>query len=250
MEKRINILGVGIDRHNMAEALETVKEFLAGDRPRMVMTPNSEMIMAARDDEAFREVLNSGDLVVADGIGVVYAARILKDPLRERVAGFDLASAALEFLSETGGTAYFLGGRPGVAEKAKEKLLEKLPALQVVGTHDGYFDEEELKNIKDELREKKPDLLLVCLGMKKQEQWMVTHGLELPVKVMMGVGGSLDVFAGEVQRAPEFFIDHHIEWAYRLLKQPSRFVRMLALPKFGFTVIWEKTKEGFGWKRN
>lgn len=238
MEK-VNILGVNVDNVTMDGAVSRVMGFLDETAPHAVFTPNSEIIMVAYKDEAFCKELNDASLVIPDGIGVVYASRILKAPLPERVAGFDLASRLIEKLSGGEKSFYFFGGKPGVAETAKENLLKKYPDLNICGLSDGYFDEEKEKAIIEDIKEKKPDVLFVCLGAPKQEKWINEHKDELGAKVLMGIGGSLDVFAGTVDRAPEFYQKHGLEWLYRLLKQPSRFMRMLALPKFGLTVLFK-----------
>lgn len=238
MEK-VNILGVKVDNVTMEKASNRIMEFLEGEGAHAIFTPNSEIIMVAYKDAEFCKELNDASLVVPDGIGVVYASRILKAPLAERVAGFDLAAGLIEKLSGGEKSFYFFGGKPGVAEKAKENLLEKYPRLNVCGLADGYFDEEKEKEIIEDIRTKKPDVLFVCLGAPKQEKWINAHKEELGAKVLMGIGGSLDVFAGTVQRAPEFYQKHGLEWLYRLLKQPTRFMRMLSLPKFGLTVLFK-----------
>jgi len=237
--EKINILGVLVDNLDMKGALSKVLSFLEGDKPCAVFTPNSEIIMQAYKNEDFLKELNDAALIIPDGIGVVYASRILKAPLPERVAGFDLACNLIESLQDGSKSFYFFGGKPGVAETAKENLLKKYPNLNICGLSDGYFDEEKEKAIIEDIKEKKPDVLFVCLGAPKQEKWINAHKNELGAKVLMGIGGSLDVFAGTVERAPEFYCNHGIEWLYRLIKQPSRFVRMLELPKFGLTVLFK-----------
>ena len=235
--KKIDILGVLVDHVDMNEAVNRCHTMLQDNDPHAVFTPNSEIIMATYQDADFCRILNSGDLIVADGIGVVYASKILKAPLPERVAGFDLASKLIEQASDGKHSLYFFGGKPGVAELAIEKLTEKYPNLSVVGCSDGYFDEAKEKMIIDDIRAKSPDILFVCLGAPKQEKWIAAHKNELGAKLILGVGGSLDVWAGTVERAPEAYQKAGLEWFYRLKKQPSRFFRMLALPKFGFTVL-------------
>ena len=191
----------------------------------------------ALHDESFRAILNEASLVLPDGAGVVLGAKILKTPLKEKVAGIDFAANLLGVLEETGGRLYLLGGKPGIAEQAAENMKKTHPKLCICGTADGYFDTEKEQRIIEDINEKKPDLLFVCLGFPKQELWIDTHKHELGAKVCMGIGGSLDVFAGTVKRAPVGFQKLGLEWLYRLIKQPSRLVRMLALPKFGFTVL-------------
>lgn len=235
--KKIDILGVLVDSVTMAEALETACSFADGTTPRAIFTPNSEIMMTAYEDADFCATLNGADMIIADGIGVVYASKILKAPLPERVAGFDLASRLIETAAEGRYSLYFFGGKPGVAEQAIANLTMQYPKLNIVGYSDGYFDAEKEKTIIEDIKAKKPDILFVCLGAPKQEKWIAAHRDELSVPLSLGVGGSLDVWAGTVERAPEFYQKAGLEWLYRLIKQPSRFMRMMSLPKFGFTVL-------------
>lgn len=236
MADRLNVLGVGVDTYNFCEATDFLVDALDGDNMTTVFTPNSEIILYAYKNPEYADILNGGSLITPDGIGVVYASKILGRPLRERVSGFDLANSLLKKVAPQNKTLYLFGGKPGVAEMASEKIKELYPGIEIVGISDGYFDAEKEKAIIDDINEKHPDILFVCLGFPKQENWISAHP-DLNVKVAMGIGGSLDVFAGEVKRAPEIFQKLGLEWLYRLLKQPSRFIRMLALPKFGFTVL-------------
>lgn len=237
--KKINILGAMVDRVTMEEAVEKALGFLKEEGSHAIYTPNSEIVMAAYRDPSFCEVLNSGDLIIADGIGLVHASKILKEPLPERVAGFDLASRLIRESADGAHSLYFFGGRPGVAQKAIANLKAEYPNLSVSGFSDGYFDAEKEKTIIADIKEKKPDILFVCLGAPKQEKWIAAHRDELGVPLCLGVGGSLDVWAGEVERAPEKYQKAGLEWLYRLMKQPSRFFRMLELPKFGLTVLFK-----------
>lgn len=236
-KKRLNVLGVGVDTASMEEAAKRLVSAMDGDSVYSVYTPNSEIILYAYKNKDYRDLLNRGDMVTPDGIGVVHASKILKRPLPERVGGFDLANLVLDKIAGTGKSVYLFGGKPGVAEAAAKKICALYPGTNICGTADGYFDEEKEQDILKDINEKRPDLLFVCLGFPKQEIWIDTHKKELGAKVCMGIGGSLDVFAGTVKRAPEGFQKLGLEWLYRLIKQPSRFVRMLALPKFGFTVL-------------
>ena len=244
--KKIDILGVLVDYIDIDGAHSRLLEFLNEEKPHTVFTPNSEIIMVAYKDNEFCKTLNSGDLIVADGIGVVYASKILKAPLPQRVAGYDLASKLIETVSDGSRSLYFFGGKPGVAELAIKNLTKKYPNLSVCGFSDGYFDAEKEQAIISDIKEKKPDILFVCLGAPKQEKWIAAHKDELGAKVLLGVGGSLDVWAGTVERAPEKYQKAGLEWFYRLMKQPSRFFRMMALPKFGLTVLFKgkRVKKG------
>ena len=236
MEK-VNILGVKVDKVTIAEATSKIIGMLNENRPHWVFTPNSEIIMQAYNDDEFCDILNRADLLTADGIGVVYASKILHNPIEERAAGYDITCMLLERFAKTGHRIFFFGGREGVAETAKKKLEEKYPFINIVGTRNGYFKPEEEADIIREINEARPDILFVCLGAPAQEKWIARNSIKLDAKVCMGVGGSLDVIAGTAERAPDFWINLGLEWFYRLMKQPSRFVRMLALPKFAITVL-------------
>ena len=188
-------------------------------------------------DPEFCKLLNRADILTADGIGVVYASRILKNPIETRAAGYDIACEVLAKMAPLGMSVYLFGAKPGVAQTAAENICKKYPGVVIAGCADGYFDSDKEKLIIADINEKKPDVLFVCLGAPKQEKWIDAHKGELDVGVCMGIGGSLDVFAGTAKRAPDFFVKFGIEWLYRLLKEPKRAGRMTVLPKFGLTVI-------------
>lgn len=235
---KVNILGVKVSGHTIESASDTIAEYIKnGEKRRCVYTPNSEIIMVAYRDKEFCKKLNSADMLLADGIGVVYASRILGRPIKERAAGFDTARAVLGKLSPVGASLYLFGSAPGVADKAAQEIKKLYPGINIAGTANGYFDAEREKEIIQEINSLSPDILFVCLGAPKQEKWIEDHKNELDFKVAMGLGGSLDVFAGTVKRAPEFYQKHGIEWLYRLIKQPKRIIRMLDLPRFGIKVI-------------
>ncbi|MBO5369162.1 MAG: WecB/TagA/CpsF family glycosyltransferase [Clostridia bacterium] len=243
MSDKVNILGVKVDKVNIDQASDKIIEFIKnGEKGKCVFTPNSEIIMMAYRDKDFCDLLNSSDILTADGIGVVYASRIVKNPIAERAAGYDIACLTLQKLSDIGGTLYLFGSKPGVAEEAGKNITAKYPGVKIVGYSDGYFDGTKEKTIINNIKKCSPDLLFVCLGAPKQEKWINEHKAELNAGVSLGIGGSLDVFAGTVKRAPEFYTKHGIEWLYRLVKQPSRFVRMLDLPRFGFKVLLKGRK--------
>jgi len=234
---KVNILGVKVDRIGINDAADKIFSFLSGDKCAKVYTPNSEIIMVGYNDKEFCDILNSAELLTADGIGVVKAAQILKKPVPERAAGYDITCKVLEKIASTEHGVFLFGGKPGVAELAAEKLGEKYPGIKISGTRNGYFKDEDVDGIIDEINSSGADLLLVCLGAPKQEKWIDANASRLNVKAALGVGGSLDVFAGTVERAPEFYCKHGLEWFYRLVKEPWRAKRMTALPKFAMTVI-------------
>ena len=243
MRKTVNILGVKVDKVTEKEALSRAKGFLKKEGVSKIYTPNPEIIMTAKEDSEFRKILNDADLCTADGIGIVYGAKILGTPVPQRVAGFDLTCKILEHLKDTEDGVFLFGAKPGVADIAKQKLEEKYPGLRVVGTNDGYFTEADIPMIIEKINESEAKLLLVCLGAKKQEKWISDNQDKLTsVRLCMGVGGTLDVFAGNVKRAPKIFIKLNLEWLYRFLRQPSRIGRFAALPKFMVEVF--KSKKG------
>lgn len=238
---RIEILGVSFDNVSMEEAIETAFKRIQEHERGFVVTPNPEIVMLARENEELNLTIKQAALVLPDGIGVIYGAKILGTPMKERVPGIDFASGLIKKLAEQNGSVYLLGAKPGVAERAGENLRKQYPGLSIAGTHDGYFTND--APIIEEINAAKPDLLLVCLGFPKQEFWMRDHLEMLDVGLMAGLGGSLDVFAGVVQRAPAVWQKLGLEWLYRLVKEPSRLGRMMKLPKFLLCVIKERVKK-------
>ena len=223
-----DILGVRFDDVSRQEAAQLGAAMLEQDQFHYVVTPNPEFILAAEKDADFRQVLNSADLVIPDGIGVVYSAKILGTPLKERVPGIEFAADMLAKLDQMGGRLYLLGAKPGVAQEAGRRILERHPNIVLCGTHDGYFKDEEAVLL--EVAAARPDLLFVCLGAPKQEKWMARWGRHTGARLAIGLGGALDVFAGNVERAPESWRKLGLEWAYRLKKEPQRAGRMAKLP--------------------
>ena len=226
---RTEILGVAFDNVTMDEALDRAME-LIGQKgvPHLVVTPNAEIVQQAGKDEEFSSLIAKADLVIPDGIGVIYSAKILGTPLKERVPGIEFAADMLACLNEMGGRLFLLGAKPGVAEEAARRLLDQYPNIILCGTQDGYFQDEEEVLLK--VAAARPDLLFVCLGAPRQEKWMAVHGPDTGARLAIGLGGALDVYAGVVQRAPDAWQKLGLEWAYRLKKEPKRFGRMAKLP--------------------
>lgn len=234
--RRSDVLGVQIDRISMQEALSRLDEFICQRCPRLIATANAEMVMLARKDADFGRILNTADLVLPDGAGVVWAARRLGEAVTERVAGYDLTQNLLQKAAAAGYRVYWLGASPGVAEVAAAKAAAKWPGLVTVGIRNGYFQLTDATVI-TEIRQTKPDILLCALGVPKQEKWLAANLTELQVPVSIGVGGTFDVMAGRVNRAPLWMQQASLEWLYRLICQPSRFGRMLVLPRFVLQVL-------------
>lgn len=225
---RVDVLGVSFDDITPEEAVERALAMLEEDRPHLAATPNPEMIQRAEKDPAFARVLADADLVLPDGIGVIYAARILGRPLKGRVTGVDFASALMGRLAGTEKRLFLLGARPGVAEEAARRLAVRYPGLNICGVHDGYFEDD--APVIETIRASEADVVFVCLGFPRQEEWAAAHRAEAGAKLYVGLGGSLDVFAGKVERAPKAMQKLGLEWLYRLYKEPSRIGRMAKLP--------------------
>ncbi|MBQ9974118.1 MAG: WecB/TagA/CpsF family glycosyltransferase [Oscillospiraceae bacterium] len=225
---KVNVLGVHFDNLSPDEAVQRGIELVSQPGFHYVVTPNPEFVLAAEKDEEFRTVLNSAHLVIPDGIGVIYSAKLLGTPLKSRVPGIDFSAGMLAHMDKVGGRVYLLGAKPGIAEEAGRRIKEQYPNLTICGTHDGYFKEDE--PVVQAIREAEADLLFVCLGAPRQEKFMYRYGPETGVKLAMGLGGSLDVYAGAVERAPERWQKLNLEWAYRLKKEPKRIGRMAKLP--------------------
>ena len=232
MAERVNILGVDVDAVTMAEAVDVVRRAMDTRAGVMVATANAEMLMRATHDEELRRILNASALVVPDGAGTVWAARHLGHAMPERVAGYDLAQELLRCAPAEGHSVYFFGSAPGVAEKAQAKAEQLYPGIEIVGVRNGFFSPADNAAIIAEIRAARPDLLLVALGVPKQEKWIAAHLAELDVPVAIGVGGTLDVMAGVMKRAPHWMQKAKLEWLFRGLMQPKRAGRLLALPKF------------------
>ena len=235
---RISVLGVGFDNVTMAEAVDRAMALLGEEGPHYVVTPNPEIVEVCRADARAMEAVNGADLVLADGVGVIQGARMLGTPLRERTPGIDCAAPVMGKLAEKEMSLYLLGAKPGVAETAARKLAASYPGLRIAGTHDGYFRED--GPVTEAIRASGADVVFVCLGAPKQEFWMQKNGAATGARLLCGLGGSLDVFAGVVERAPRFWSDHGLEWLYRLCKEPRRIGRMMKLPLFLVHVQQEK----------
>lgn len=237
--QKADILGVRFDAITLSEAVEIAWNDIDVREKGYVVTPNPEIVTLCRKDAEFRDIVNAASLVLPDGIGIIYAAKILGLPLRERVPGIEFAEALMCTMAQKQGRLFLLGAKPGVAEKAAKNLKEKYPGLQIAGTQDGYFSSDE-----DAVQAINAcggvDVVFVCLGMSRQERFAVRNMDKINAKLFCALGGSLDVFSGESKRAPDIFIKLGLEWFYRLLKQPSRIGRMMQLPFFLLLVIRER----------
>lgn len=240
MSDKVSIRGFEVDMLDMEGALSSFEKLLEGDSLSVVVTANCEILNEAGKNEELAGVIKRAALVIPDGIGLVYAAKIKGYPLDERVTGIDFSRKALDLVAEKGKKVFFLGAKPGVAKAAAENLMQEIEGLQITGWHDGYFKPEEEASVVDEINSSKADFLCVALGSPKQELFMERHRDELCCKVGIGLGGSLDVWSGNTMRAPDFYINHGLEWFYRLITEPWRFKRIAKIPFFLLKVLFDK----------
>lgn len=238
------VLDVEIAAVTMEEAVALCASMAESGRPHFIATANAEMLMMAKRDAGLKRILRECDLVLPDGAGILWAGEQLGTPFPERVTGADLSDRLLRLAREKEWPVYFLGGAPGVAREAADRYMEKQGKFLLAGVHDGYFDEEEEKKIIREIRDNGTRLLLVGMGVPKQENWLCRHRDELGPVLGMGIGGVFDIMAGRLTRAPLWMQRHRLEWAYRLFLQPSRIGRMTALPKYMLAVKrWKKERD-------
>lgn len=243
-ERSLDVLGVRVDDVTMAETVAWVREMVLAREPRHIVTVNPEFVIRAQQDAPFRVVLNSADLALADGQGILWAAKRLGHPLRERVTGADAVPALCALAAECGFSVYLLGAAEGVAEEAAARLQEQLPGLIVAGCYAGSPRPEDEPAIRARLAAAHPDLLFVAYGAPAQDLWIARNAASLGIPVAMGVGGTLDFIAGRVRRAPLWMRQHGLEWLFRLLIQPWRWRRMLVLPGFFVRVLIERYRKG------
>lgn len=239
--ERVNVLGMAFDNHTMAEFMTILGKRMRQEQGTFIVTANPEIVMYAREHPEYQRLVDEADFVTADGIGVVKGAQILGTPIKERVTGFDLMVNLLQLAAQQGYRVYLIGAKPGIADAAAKKAAQEFPGLQIVGTHDGYFELGDTQ-VDQAIIAAKPDIVFAAMGYPRQEQFIAALRNHLPDALFMGVGGSFDVLSGTVKRAPVFMQKAHLEWFYRLLKEPTRFKRMLILPKF-LRVVHQEAKK-------
>ena len=238
----VSILGCRVDVVDRAEAVRRIVALARGSEPSLVVTLGTEMVVRARHDPHFRAVANASALSLCDTIGVLYAARYLHGvPLAERVAGIDLIHPLCAELAREGASVFLCGGKGDTAQRAARVLQARHPQLQIAGARDGYFPASDDAHVADEIAASGARLLLLGLGSPRQETWIAENIARTRCGVGIGIGGSFDVLAGNVERAPELWQRLNLEWLYRLVREPSRWRRQLALPAF----VWYATCERF-----
>lgn len=238
----ISLLGVKVHSLDMPTTLAAVRGFIASGKPHMIVTADASGIARAQSDEDFRKLVNEADLVTPDGIGVIWGAAKLGTPLMERVSGVEIAEQMCRLSAEDGFSIYFLGAAPGVAALAAERMTEKYPGLKIMGMHDGYFDTSEDAAIAGKVKASGADVLLVAMGIPRQEKFIRDNMDKLGVSVAMGIGGSFDVFSGKVKRAPRLVQRCGIEWLYRFLQDPKNKISKIRLLR-QFRAMVQREKE-------
>ena len=235
--QQARVLGIKVNPVRMDEAVSVIGGFVREGGPHLVITLGTEMVMAAQQDLAFQQVVESASLVVPDAVGVVWAARRNGMVVEDKIAGVELLAELMQQGVSSGWRFFFLGGAPGVAQEAAAALAHRHPGCQVVGTHHGFFESDE--GVIDQIKGSGANILFLALGYPRQELWYWKHRDRLGVAVGVGVGGSFDVYAGRTRRAPRWMIRLGLEWTWRLILQPARWRRMLALPAFAMAVMRE-----------
>ena len=237
---RVQILGVGFDNLTVDQAVAEGVRLMSTEGAHYVVTPNPEIVEVCREDPEAARAVNAADMVLADGIGVIYGAKLLGTPMKGRVTGIGFAQGLMERMAAGEHSLFLLGAKPGVAEAAAERLREQYPGLRIAGTHDGYFQED--GPVLSAIRASGADVVFVCLGAPKQEKWMMANGAATGAHLLVGLGGCLDVFSGQVKRAPEVFQRLGLEWLHRLATDPRRIGRMMKLPLFLIHVAADRRK--------
>ena len=237
MSDRADILGCPIDRLGMQETLAAIERAIAQGAYTQHMAINAAKLVAMKDDRKLCQIIDECGLVSADGQSVVWASRLLRDPLPERVAGIDLMDSLLDLAQRRGYRVYFLGARADVLEQALQRLQTRFPKLQIAGARDGYFTDEEAPEVCQAIRSSRADVLFVAMSSPRKEYFLGEYGPELGAPFVMGVGGSIDVIAGMTRRAPAAWQRLGLEWLFRLLQEPRRMFRRYAVTNTRFIAL-------------
>ncbi|MBC1398488.1 WecB/TagA/CpsF family glycosyltransferase [Listeria fleischmannii] len=232
MIKRVEILGIPFIHTTQDEFIARLLQDALDNKKRFVVTANPEIVMNARDDLDFKQVVLSADYITPDGVGILMAAKQQGNPLPERVTGFDTMQGILTQAVKHNLKIYFLGAKPDVNKAMQEKLKECFPALKIAGCRHGYFNLQESAEIVQEIKNTGADFVFVALGSPAQEKWIMSHFNTFEKGIFMGVGGSFDILSGTVKRAPKIILKLRIEWIYRFVTNPSRWRRFFAIPRF------------------
>lgn len=230
--RAIRILDLPVHIIDMNAALDRIDGFIRAGGPHHIVTADASMLVMAQTDDELHRIISRADLVTPDSAGILWASRRLGAPMRERVSGVDLVERLCALSPARGYRLYFLGAGPGVAQQAGERMQQRYPGAQIVGARHGFFSDQDLPDILEEIHACRPDVLCVALGIPKQEKWIDAHRDALGVPILIGVGGTLDVLSGTVKRAPILFQRARLEWLWRLLSNPRKIGKVMLLPRF------------------
>ncbi|EEI25694.1 WecB/TagA/CpsF family glycosyltransferase [Lentilactobacillus hilgardii] len=236
-KKPVSILGIPFENTNQEQFESLLKQRIDHHKNTFVVTANPEIVMYARQNRPYEVLIKKADYIIADGIGIIIGAKLLKDPLQERIAGYDLFVSLLEWGSQNHKSAYFVGAKTEVINKLREIVTQKYTGLKIAGTHNGYFGDD--RNIVGDIARTQPDMVFVATGFPKQEAF-IDKNRQISDSLWMGIGGSFDVLTGTVKRAPKSWQKMHLEWLYRVVKEPSRISRLSVLPRYLMAVLKER----------
>ena len=238
--KNIPLLQVHVHEIDMPGTLARLDSFIKQRSPHHVVTLDASMCVTAMEDKALREIVQNAELVTPDSVGVLWASKRQGTPLQGRVSGVEIVERLCSLSAERNYRIFFFGAAPGVAEMAAKTMCNRYPGCKIVGTRDGYFDAGQDRDIIHQIKEVKPDVLCVALGIPKQERWIAEHRDELGTPVLIGVGGTFDVLSGKVQRAPLWMQHLCLEWLYRLVSNPKKIGKVMTLPRFVWLILTRK----------
>ncbi|MGO5074108.1 WecB/TagA/CpsF family glycosyltransferase [Clostridium sporogenes] len=234
---KTEMLGYSIFNGSKEELLNIIDKYEKVN----IISGNPEVLYnGLNNDELFKNFTDKDSIIIPDGVGVVLASKIIKNPVKEKIAGIELMNGILKKCNENGKAVYLLGTTEDVLKECERKLLIKYRNLNIIGKHNGFFDMDNCKDILEDIKESKPYALFIAMGCPRQEKFISKYMDELPCKIYMGVGGSFDVFAGKVKRAPRWMINCNLEWLYRVVKEPYRIKRLASIPKFLLKVVLNK----------
>lgn len=242
MSKKVDVLGIEFEHTTKTEIIHTLEKRIKDNKKTFIVTANPEIVMYAQRDSQYKNIVQSADYIIPDGIGIIMGAKLLKNPLPERIPGFDLMKDLLTIANKEQLRVFFLGARENVLNKAIDNVKHDYPGIQIAGCHHGFFNEED-PEVATMVQESNPDIVFVALGFPRQERWISKNAHLFQQGIFMGVGGSFDVLSGTVKRAPTLWRKLNIEWLYRLIKQPQRWKRMTFLPIFMLKVITTRKQD-------
>lgn len=243
MCKTANILGINFKDRTKKEVRESISNALSENKRLIIFTPNPQFALAVQKNTELRDIVNSADILIPDGIGIIIASRILSTPLTERITGVDMGESILEYANQNALRVFLLGGRESASLKASQNISKRFPKLVLCGAHHGYFDKQSNENndVIKKIKTASPDIVFVCFGFPEQEKWIYNNKNSLPdVKLFAGLGGSIDIWAGDIRRAPRAFQRLGLEWLWRVLRQPSRLRIFSDIPAFLICVLKQK----------